>query len=304
MGAQVFTLCPQRQELDEDRSEDETRQAAEPADDDSDEQEDRERDRKRVRIDVRVRDREEGARDTRVGSADPEGERLVTSKAHPGRDRGRLAVADGAEGATGAAPQDQPGHGEGDERDRPGEVVEPVVEAQLPAEDGDSREAARQLRLSEEVDPRAAAREVREALDRGRHRDRDREGREGQVETGEPQGGKTEGETDEARDDPRDRNRPEVLDPAADRAAELLVPDHEDRGRVAADRHERSVPERDLTRIPREDVQAEERDQVDADVRVLLRLEVADESRQDRDEDDEGCERDEAEPAHRRVSGP
>src|SRR5947208_10087822 len=43
------------------------------------------------------------------------------------------------------------------------------------------------------------------------------------------------------------------------------VVDDEDRRHVRADPHERAVPERDLPGVPREDVEAEERDQIDAD---------------------------------------
>ena len=55
------------------------------------------------------------------------------------------------------------------------------------------------------------------------------------------------------------------------------------------------MPEGDLPGVAREDVEAEERDQVDPDVGVVACLEVADERRQHRDEHDEGRERDEAE---------
>jgi hypothetical protein len=68
------------------------------------------------------------------------------------------------------------------------------------------------------------------------------------------------------------------------------------------------VPERYLPGITSEDVEPEERDQVDPHGGVLARLEVADERRQHRDEHDEGRERDEADDAdlakaHRPVPG-
>ena len=56
---QAFPLRPERQELDEDRAEDEPGEAAETTDDDADEEEDRERDRERVRIDEGRGDGEE-----------------------------------------------------------------------------------------------------------------------------------------------------------------------------------------------------------------------------------------------------
>ncbi len=61
----------------------------------------------------------------------------------------------------------------------------------------------------------------------------------------------------------------------------------EDRGRVAADRHECAVAERDLAGVAGEDVEAADGDEVDADVGVLRGLEVVDEERQHRDCGDE-----------------
>ena len=156
-----------------------------------------------------------------------------------------------------------------------------------------------ELRRAEQLDALPAAGELLEALDGRRHRDRDRERREREVEPGETERRESEGETHEACDEACDRKRPDVLQPARDRSAELLVSGHQDRGRVAADRHERAVTERDLAGVAREDVEPEERDQVDGDVRVVARLEVADERRQDRDEDHERGKRDEPDQALR-----
>ena len=111
-----------------------------------------------------------------------------------------------------------------------------------------------------------------ELLQHRREGDREREGGQGEVEPGEPQGGDAEEEPAPARDQPGQRDRPQVAD--------VVMADH-DRGRVAADRHERSVAERDLARVPGQDVQAEDRDEVDADVRDLRGAEVAQPVRQD-----------------------
>ncbi len=228
-----------------------------------------------------------------------EREGLVASEADAGGDGRRLGVADRAEGTPRAPAEDEPRAGEQHERDRPGEVVHPVVRRERAAEDVDVRDRAGELGRPEELDPLSAARELLEALHRRRHGDGDREGGEGEVETGEAQRREAEREPDEPGDEAGDRKRPEILHPARDRPAELLVAGHEDRGRVPADRHERAVAERDLARVPGEDVEAEERDEVDRDVRVLACLEVGDERRQHRDESDERRERDEADDALR-----
>src|SRR3954463_13536257 len=68
--------------------------------------------------------------------------------------------------------------------------------------------------------------------------------------------------------------------------------DGENRGLVAADRHERAVPERDLPAVAGEDCEPEQRDEVDADRRELARVEVADLMR---DEPHDHGERDERE---------
>src|SRR5262245_25778768 len=67
--------------------------------------------------------------------------------------------------------------------------------------------------------------------------------------------------------------------------------DH-DRGRVAADGHERAVAERDLARIPGQDVQPEDRDEVDAHVGDLGGTEVAEPVGEDGQESDAHQERD------------
>ena len=168
-------------EVDEDRAEDERPERAEPADDDADEQEDRERDRERVRVDERGRDREQRAGDAGVERADPEGERLVAGEVDAGGRGRQLAVADRAQRPAEAAAEHQPGAGVHDERDRPAEVVEPVVEVRdlepehLDRSDGllerdrigDRLDRRPGLEV-EEVDPAAPARELGEAPARSR----------------------------------------------------------------------------------------------------------------------------------------
>ena len=83
---------------------------------------------------------------------------------------------------------------------------------------------------------------------------------------------------------PATRNRPEIA-PA--------VVDDEDRRRVRADAHERAVAERDLAGEAGEDVQPEQRDQVDRDETELVRPVVRGQERRD---DDRADERSEAEP--------
>ncbi len=205
---------------------------------------------------------------------------LYRARLTPGGDRCGLRVANRAERSACPSTEDQPRTGEPGERDRPSEVVHPVVLRECHPEEVERRGRrevvpgrrcvrARQLGEAEELDSRSTARELLEALQGRRQRNGNREGREREVEAGEPERGQPEGEPEEPRDEPSDRERPHVLHAARDRPAELLVPGHQNRRRVSADRHERAVAERDLPRVAGEDVQAEERDQVDADVGVV-----------------------------------
>ena len=89
-----------------------------------------------------------------------------------------------------------------------------------------------------------------------------------------------------AGDDARQRDRPEVADLVA------VDPVHaENRRRVAPDRHERALRERDLPAVAGEDREPEQRDEVHADDRELVRGEVPDQARH---EGDQGREHDEA----------
>src|SRR6185503_13928288 len=91
--------------------------------------------------------------------------------------------------------------------------------------------------------------------------------------------------------EPGNRDRPDVSHVAREGVRPELQPlvRDQDRSRVPADQHERPVPERDLPGDAREQVEAEQGDEVDADVGELLRAEVADEARQQ----EKRCGRDE-----------
>src|SRR5947209_10027909 len=67
-----------------------------------------------------------------------------------------------------------------------------------------------------------------------------------------------------------------------------------DRGRVAADRHERSVADRDLTGVSGEHVQTEDRDEVDGDARGKSAVVVAEGERQQCEEDRDDCDGEES----------
>src|SRR5439155_4071492 len=165
-------LRPERQELDQDASGDDAEQRAEPANDDADEEEDGQVDRERVRVDEVRHDHVERSGNARVGRADPERERLVAGEAHTRRDGRGLAVAHGSERPADPAAQEQPADDIAEQRDRPDEVVQPVVEAERMAEEVDRAQRSGQLGLAEEVLARATAGEVLELLDHRRRRDR------------------------------------------------------------------------------------------------------------------------------------
>ena len=134
--------------------------------------------------------REERAGDARECGADPECERLVAREAHARGHGCRLAVPHRAERAPGAPAEDQPRDDEPDERERPAEVVQPLVRRERHAEHVDVRRRSRQLGQPGELDPLARAGPLLEAPQSRRRRDGDRERRERQVEPGEAQSGK------------------------------------------------------------------------------------------------------------------
>src|SRR6185437_6413431 len=88
-----------------------------------------------------------------------------------------------------------------------------------------------------------------------------------------------------ARQDPGDRDRPVDAD---------AVVDVQDRRRVRADRHERPVAERDLAVLAGEDVQADDRDEVDPDEREPVVEVVVERLRQEDDEQRHSREREHA----------
>src|SRR5262249_25524816 len=104
--------------------------------------------------------------------------------------------------------------------------------------------------------------------------------------------GDAEREPDEPGHEPRDRQSPQVA-PA--------VIDDEDRRRVGADPHERPVAERDLAGVPGEEVQPEQCDQVDRDERELVDAEVREDERRPDHAHHEGGE---PEPAERQLQTP
>ena len=130
-----------------------------------------------------------------------------------------------------------------------------------------------QRRLLEQPQALAASCQPGELLQQRGHRDREGERGEREVDAREPQRRQADQEADDAGGDPGQRDRPDV--------APVLV-HRERRGRVAADRHQRAVAERDLARVAGEDVQPDDRDEEDARLREVARVEVADEVRRQR----------------------
>ena len=130
--------------------------------------------------------------------------------------------------------------------------------------DLDGDDSGGELREPEEVHPGPAARELLEALDHRRQGNGDRKGGQREVEPGKPECREAERKPEEPGDEAGDRDRPDVLHPAAYTEQpflpELRVSGHEERSRVSPDRHERAVAERDLPGVPGQDVEAEERD--------------------------------------------
>ena len=122
--------------------------------------------------------------------------------------------------------------------------------------------------------------------------DGDPEGGEREVEPRQPQRRNADEHADRACDHGGDRDRPEVAD---------AVLRHQDRRRVAADRHERPVPERDLPAVAGQDVEAEDRDEVGADGRELHGVEVRERERQHDQREHADPERDQLQP-HTRLT--
>src|SRR2546426_887670 len=131
-----------------------------------------------------------------------------------------------------------------------------------------------------------------EPLRQRRKRDGDRERGERERDSRQAQGGNPEHVADHARDESGDRDREECAHPVLGQDVrgmladelEAFLPEDEQRRRVAPDRHERGMAERDLAVVPRKDVETEQRDEVDPDERELAEPELAREPWQQRNQ--------------------
>ena len=158
-----------------------------------------------------------------------------------------------------------------------------------------SRDVPAERRLREwEGQSASAARQMLEPLRQRRKRHGHGECRQRQGDGRQTQGGKPEQVADHTGDETGDGDREEWAHPVLGNdvrgivAGELesLLPEDEDRRRVAPDRHECGMAERDLAVVPREDVETEQRDEVDPDERELAEAELARELRQHHDQQD------------------
>ena len=145
---------------------------------------------------------------------------------------------------------------------REGHEVEPLIGIQL--------EAERRVGLAQH-DTLRAARPLLEVLEDLRHCQRQREGRQREIEPLETERGQPEQESDDQAQHARHREGPAVGDAPAV---------HHDRGDVGADRVERAVAQRELAVVAGQHVQAEDRDRVDVDLGELEEPEVAEHERQ------------------------
>src|SRR5215470_15966106 len=244
-------------EENENGAEDGPRDGGEPADDDARQERHGEEHVEGIGGDEGDGDGAEGSRDPRVGRAHAEDHGLVQRAVDPHRLRGEVIVSDGHDGAAGAPPEEVRREHEQDDEDDQAEEVEPLILAE--------GQAPGRLGLGEH-DALRSARPVLEVLEDLRQSEGQGEGGEGEVETFEAEGGPAEEKADHEAEDARDGNGPPVTD----------VPpvDHDGRG-VGADGVERAVPERELAVVTGEDVEAEQRDGIDADLRALEDPEAA-----------------------------
>ena len=171
-----------------------------------------------------------------------------------------------APGAADPAAQKQPGDHEEDPGDRPGLVVEPVRRGDVPAERASSASGsdtpppppvtfAKCFAIS---GSETAMANVASASDTPASRS----------------AGMPNSVADQAGDEPRERDREERTHPVRSGSqpggcapVRLRGPraEDKDRGRVAADAHEGTEAERDLSVVAQQDVQPEQRDEVDRD---------------------------------------
>src|SRR6266511_1904456 len=153
-----------------------------------------------------------------------------------------------------------------------------------------------------EVEPASASRDVLELLQDLRERDRDRERRERERYAGEPLCRQAECVAEEARDQPGDRDFENRVAPVAERQpARWVVAEQlhagaakgQKRRRVRPDPEECIAAERDLAAVADEDVEPDERDEVDPHVREPLQDQLADMPREKREGEDERADDDE-----------
>ena len=250
-------MRPVGHELDEHGAEDGPGHGGQSADHDADQEGDRAEHVEAVRRHVGDGHRAQGAGHARVGGADAEGQRLVERGVDAHRLGGDRVVADGHDGPPRPPAQQVGGQDEGQDQQAEAQEVEPLVGIELEAPGG--------LRLAQH-DALRATRPVLEVFQDLRHRQRQREGRQGEVEPLQTQGRDPEQEADDQAHETGHRNRPAVRD--------VPLVDH-DRGRVRAHRVEGAVAERDLAVVAGEDVEAEQRHRVDVDLGELEQPEVA-----------------------------
>ena len=220
---------------------------AEAAERRADEQRDRERRQEDERIDRAEVDREQSAGHAGIRGGEREGGGLEHCRVEPGRDGRKLGIAYRPQRPSELPAEQEPGEEQRAQRDTPRLVVGRRRQTELDAlaAAGHAGEAVR----AHEVDER--------------HTERERAQRE--VRAVQAQRRQPEQEARQAGDRGGDGNRPPHA-PA--------VVEHEVRGRVAADAHERALTERDLPRVAGDDVQAQEGDEVEADLRHVARLEL------------------------------
>ena len=196
---------------------------------------------------------------------DAERQRLVQRDVDAHRGRRDLVVADRHEGAARARPQ-QVDRGDIDpDRDHEREIIQPHVLRH--------RQAERRIGLGHDQSLHAAGPVLEEAeLQQLRHCDRQREGRQRQIDAAQPQRRLTEQEPEAKADDAGDRQRQRVVH------ADMF---HQDRRRIGADRVERALAERELAAAAGQDVQRQNRQRVDQQHRHLEDDEVLHEQRPD-----------------------
>ena len=198
----------------------------------------------------------------------PNAKRLVQRRVHAGRDGCDLAVAQRAERAPGASAQQQPGDDDEDRRPSPRPRSRASAASRCPSRTASFgrcrlKPAAAAGHLVEPLRHDAAAR-PRRRTSRARARRR----------RGAARAARTRSRT-RPRHEPRERDREDAAHPVAEReparrrragsSSRPGAPSINERRGVRADADERAVTERDLAAVAGEDVQPEQRDEVDGD---------------------------------------